>query len=96
MRERWNEIYRKKGVELGIDAGNFIIALDEERVYALSPLAYYVWALCDGESSVGIIVENIIQNLSQEVQQVEEDEVYQAVITIIDKLAETGLVEKIK
>ena len=96
MRERWNEVYRRKGFELGIDAGNFIIALDEERVYALSPLVYYVWALCDGETSVGIIVENLIQNLFQEAQKVEEDEVYQTVITIIDRLTETDLVEKVR
>lgn len=92
MRERWDEIYRRKGTELGIDKGNFIVAIDEERAYALSPAVYYVWSLCDGQTSVGTIVENLVQNIGSETT---EEEVYQAVVTIIDKLAEVDLVERV-
>ncbi len=91
-RERWDEIYRRKGTELGIDKGNFIVAIDEEHAYALSPAVYYVWSLCDGQTSVGTIVENLVQNIGSEAT---EEEVYQAVITIIDKLAEVDLVERV-
>ncbi len=91
--ERWDEIYRRKGTELGIDRGNFIVAIDEERAYALSPAVYYVWSLCDGQTSVGTIVENLVQNIGSETT---EEEVYQAVVTIIDKLAEVDLVERVR
>jgi len=92
-RERWDEIYKRKGVEVGVDKGDFIVAISEEKAYALSPAVYYIWSLCDGETSIGTIVENLMQNLGSEVN---IEDVYKAVITIIDKLAEVDLIEKVK
>ncbi len=93
MYERWNEVYARKGTELGIDRGNFVVELDEERVYALSPAVYFVWSLCDGRTSVGTIVENIVQNAGSEL---DKEEIYRAVVEIIDRLTEAGLVEKVR
>lgn len=88
---RWNETYRKKGVELGVEGGEFIVALNEEKVYALTPVVYYVWIKCDGETTVGSIVED----LAEYVEGASEDMVYSAVVDIIDKLIEVGLLEKV-
>jgi hypothetical protein len=91
QKTRWNETYRRKGVELGEEGGEFIVALDEEKVYALAPVVYYVWAKCDGETTVGSIVED----LAQYVEEATEDMVYGAVVDIIDKLLEVNLLEKV-
>jgi hypothetical protein len=87
---RWNETYRRKGVELGEERGEFIVALDEEKVYALAPIVFYIWAKCDGETTVGSIVED----LTQYIEGATEDVVYNAVVDIIDRLLEVGLLEK--
>jgi hypothetical protein len=87
---RWNETYRRKGVELGEERGEFIVALDEEKVYALAPIVFYIWAKCDGETTVGSIVED----LTQYIEGATEDMVYNAVVDIIDRLLEVGLLEK--
>lgn len=89
-KKRWNETYRKKGFELGIEEGEFVVALDEEKVYALAPVVYYVWARCDGETTVGAIVQDLLEY----VEGSNEDMVYNAVVDIIDKLVEVGLLEK--
>ncbi len=91
-RDRWNEVYMKKGEEIGAEGETLLVALDGERTYALSPAAYLVWSLCDGKTSVGDIVERIMQSLEGDV---DEEWIYQAVITIIDRLAEVDLIEKI-
>jgi len=89
---RWNEVYRKKGVEVGVDKGDFIIAVDEEKAYALAPAVYYVWSMCDGETSIGKIVENIAQNIEEEI---DINTLYNAVVDIIDRLVEVSLLEKV-
>lgn len=91
MKPRWNEVYRKKGVDLGIEGGEFIVAVDEEKAYALAPVVYYVWNKCDGETSIGAIVEDLMEY----VEDMDEDTVYNAVVDIVDRLYEAGLLEKI-
>ncbi|MEM1644732.1 MAG: PqqD family protein [Ignisphaera sp.] len=87
---RWNETYRKKGVEFGVEGGEFLVAADEEKIYALAPVVYYVWSKCDGETTVGSIVEE----LTEYVEDANKDVVYNAVVDIIDRLVEVGLLEK--
>lgn len=91
VKPRWNEVYKRRGVELGVDEGEFIVALDEEKAYALAPVVYYVWSRCDGETNVGTIV----QDLMERVEGLDEDTVYNAVIDIIDRLLDAGLLDKI-
>lgn len=88
---RWNDIYKKKGMEVGVEGGEFIIAIDDEKAYALAPVVYYIWNKCDGETEIGTIVEDLMEH----VEGLDEDAVYNAVIDIIDKLTEAGLLEKI-
>lgn len=92
QRLRWNEVYRKKGTKLGIDKGDFIVAADEEKAYALAPAVYYIWNLCDGETTVGKIVENLAENIEEEIDM---DTLYNAVVDIVDKLLEVNLLEKV-
>ncbi|MDK6028340.1 PqqD family protein [Ignisphaera sp. 4213-co] len=89
---RWNEVYRKKGTEIGIDRGDFIVAVDEEKAYALAPAVYYVWNMCDGETTVGKIVESLAEAIQEEV---DIATLYNAVTDIIDKLVEVNLLEKV-
>ncbi|MEM0153061.1 MAG: PqqD family protein [Ignisphaera sp.] len=89
---RWNEIYRRKGTEIGVDKGDFVVAVDEEKAYALAPAVYYVWSMCDGETSVGKIIENLAENIEEEIDM---GTLYNAVVDIIDRLVEVNLLEKI-
>ncbi|MEM1915956.1 MAG: PqqD family protein [Ignisphaera sp.] len=90
-KHRWNEMYRKKGVEVGVDKDEFIVAVNEEKAYALAPIVYYIWSHCDGETSIGHIVEDIMSN----VEGLDIDTVYNAVIDIVDRLVEAELLEKV-
>jgi len=89
---RWNEIYRKKGTEIGVDKGDFVIAVDEERAYALAPAVYYVWSMCDGETTIGSIIENLAKSIEEEI---DTTTLYNAVVDIIDRLVEVNLLEKV-
>ncbi|MEM4041168.1 MAG: PqqD family protein [Ignisphaera sp.] len=91
LKPRWNEMYRKKGVEVGVDKDEFIVAVNEEKAYALAPIVYYIWSHCDGETSIGHIVEDIMSN----VEGLDIDTVYNAVIDIVDRLVEAELLEKV-
>jgi len=89
-RPRWNDIYSKKGVELGVESGDFIVALDEEKVFALAPVVYYIWSKCDGETTIG----SIVKDLMDYVEDADEDTVYNAVVDVVDELVQAGLLEK--
>jgi len=91
-RPRWNDVYRKKGIELGIDKGDFVVAADEEKAYALAPAVYYVWSMCDGETTVGKIVESLAESIEEEI---DINTLYNAVVDIVDKLLEVNLLEKV-
>ncbi len=89
---RWNEVYRKKGTEIGVDKGDFVVAVDEERAYALAPAVYYVWSMCDGETTIGKIIENLAESIEEEI---DTGTLYNAVVDIIDRLVEVNLLEKV-
>jgi hypothetical protein len=91
---RLYEVYKKKGTELGVQEGHYIVALDEENVYALSPIVYYIWSKCDGETSVKNIADEILKNVESE-EEIDVNTVYAAVIDVIDSLLEVKLLEKI-
>ncbi|MEM1526425.1 MAG: PqqD family protein [Ignisphaera sp.] len=91
---RLNETYRRKGSELGVEEGHYIVALDEEKVYALSPIVYYIWTKCDGETSIKTIADEIIGSIESE-EEIDANTVYVAVVDVIDNLIEAGLLEKV-
>ncbi|MEM0378463.1 MAG: PqqD family protein [Thermosphaera sp.] len=89
---RFNEIKEwkpsRQGDFLGEEDEKFYVALSQEEVYELSPLAYYVWLLCDGERTVSQIAEHI----STEVQ-VDVSEVIEPLVVALEQLSSVNLVK---
>ncbi len=62
----------RQGQYLGEENENFYVALTSEEVYELSPLAYYVWLLCDGKHSIKEIAEKMSHDLNMDLNEVIE------------------------
>lgn len=90
---RLYEVYKKKGTELGVQEGHYIVALNEEKVYALSPIVYYIWSKCNGETTVKNIADEILNSIESE-EEIDANTVYAAVVDVVDSLLEAGLLEK--
>ncbi|MEL9908497.1 MAG: PqqD family protein [Desulfurococcus sp.] len=88
---RFNELKDVKPVRqgefLGEEQEKFYVALSEEEVYELSPLAYYIWVMCDGEHTVNELAESI----SKEAQ-VDFKDVIEPLVMALDQLHEAKLV----
>lgn len=76
------------GQFVGSEADKFYVALSEEVVYELSPLAYYVWALSDGNHTIEDIAIDISNNARVEYYQVVEP-----LIIVLDEMKRAGLVD---
>ncbi len=78
----------KKGALLGMYGENYIIALgEEENVFMLTPIAYYIWDLCDGESTTNDIVSIVKEELN-----LDHDDARNVVSIVLKKLNEIGLI----
>jgi hypothetical protein len=77
----------RQGTFVGEEEEKFYIAKSEEEVYELSPLAYYIWLLCDGEHTV----EEVAQTLSKDVN-VELEDVIEPLIAVLESLHNVKLV----
>jgi ribosome biogenesis protein Nip4 len=77
-----------KGDFIGVEQDKFYVSLSEEEVYELSPLAYYVWAMCDGEHTVEDMANDISQNAN-----IEFNRVVEPLIIVLDEMKKVGLVE---
>ncbi|MGC9105795.1 MAG: PqqD family protein [Thermoprotei archaeon] len=79
----------KKGqvVDVLEDQDSYVIQLDEDRVYQVASIAYYVWEMCDGTRTVQDIVAEISKaaNLS-------EQEVSGPVTQILEELSKAELI----
>ncbi len=79
----------KKGqvVDVLEDQDSYVIQLDENRVYQVASIAYYVWEMCDGTRTVQDIVAEISKaaNLS-------EQEVSGPVTQILEELSKAELI----
>jgi len=88
---RFNELKDVKplrqGEFIGEEQEKFYVALSEEEVYELSPLAYYIWVMCDGEHSVNELAEAI----SKEAQ-VDFNDVVEPLVVALEQLHEAKLV----
>ncbi|RLG85657.1 MAG: hypothetical protein DRO39_05100 [Thermoprotei archaeon] len=80
--------YLKQGEELGVEQGGVLIAIAGEKVYAVTPAAYYVWRMCDGSTTVGQIIDDIVSSTK-----LSREDVKAAVSTIIQQLLSAGLVK---
>lgn len=69
------------------DGENYVIKVEEDKVYEVAPIAYYVWSLCDGNSTV----DEIITKISSEAE-LSQDQVRDPVVMVISELANASLV----
>lgn len=79
---------QRRGEFLGVEQDKFYIAVSEDEVYELSPLAYYVWALCDGDHTVEDMASDISENAN-----VEYSQVIEPLLIVLDEMRKAGLVE---
>ncbi len=77
----------RNGEYLGEDKEKFYVALSPTTIYELSPLAYYVWLLCDGEHSVKEIAERMSKDLNLPL-----DEVVEPLVLALNGLNNVNLV----
>lgn len=74
--EKFNNIKEKiperQGTFLGEEGGNFYVAISEDEVYELSPLAYYVWLLCDGKHNINELANRMSKDLKMELNEIIE------------------------
>ncbi|WP_434731455.1 PqqD family protein [Thermogladius sp. KZ2Tp1] len=77
----------RQGTFLGEEGEKFYVAKSEEEVYELSPLAYYVWLLCDGEHTV----EDVANTISSEVNMPLED-IVEPLVEVLESLHGAQLV----
>ncbi len=78
----------RRGDFLGVERDKFYVAVSEEEVYELSPLAYYVWSLCDGEHTVRDIALDISNNAN-----VPYHEVIEPLLIVLEQMQKAGLLE---
>jgi phosphatidylglycerophosphatase A len=74
-------------VDRSEDGENYVIKLEEDKVYEVAPIAYYVWSLCDGNSTV----DEIINKISTEAE-LAQDQVRDPVVMVINELVNASLV----
>jgi len=89
--EKYNDIReakpKRRGEFLGAERDKFYVALSEEEVYELSPLAYYVWSLCDGDHTVREIALDISNNAD-----VPYHEVIEPLLIVLEQMGKVGLI----
>jgi hypothetical protein len=89
--ERYNAIKdvmpERRGDLIGFERDKFYVALSEEEVYELSPLAYYVWVLCSGDLTVEEIAHQISEGADVDINMVIEP-----LLIVLEELKKVGLV----
>ncbi|MEM1620068.1 MAG: PqqD family protein [Fervidicoccaceae archaeon] len=86
-----DKIYVKRGQSVGMTDENFVVALSDEDVYELSPAAYYIWELMEGDKTVEQVVARIVEELEMSPEELKEP-----VAAMVEKLAEVGLLEELE
>ncbi|MCQ4449330.1 MAG: PqqD family protein [Sulfolobales archaeon] len=78
---------RGKVVDVLEDQDSYVIQLDENKIFQVASIAYYVWEMCDGTKTVQDIVGEISRaaNLS-------EAEVSGPVTQILEELSKAELI----
>lgn len=69
------------------DGEKYIIKLSEDKIYEVAAVAYYIWAMCDGDRTV----DQIIQEISKEAQ-IEEDQIRGPIVAVLEQLQEASLI----
>jgi len=76
----------KKGQELGEQENYVAVANENGEIYGLSAAVFYVWAMCDGKTTV----EEMVSKISQDAD-IDADELKEPVAYIVSQLLDTGL-----
>jgi hypothetical protein len=79
----------KKGevVDKAENGENYIIKLEEDKVYEVAPIAFYVWNMCDGEKTVTEILDEISKEANLETSQIRDP-----IVTVLEQLQEAALI----
>lgn len=77
----------RNGEFLGVEQDKFYIAISEEEVYELTPLAYYIWALSDGEHTVEDMANDISENA-----EIDYSQVIEPLLIVLDEMKKAKLV----
>ncbi|MEM4718110.1 MAG: PqqD family peptide modification chaperone [Desulfurococcaceae archaeon] len=77
----------RNGEFLGVEQDRFYVAISEEEIYELTPLAYYIWALSDGEHTVEDMANDISENAEIDYYQVVEP-----LLIVLDEMKKVKLV----
>ncbi len=82
-----NQIPERQGTYIGGEGKNFYIARSEDEIYELSPLAYYVWLLCDGKHTVDELAHRMSNDLKMSL-----DEIIEPLVMALNGLCSVNLV----
>lgn len=89
----FDEVKDKKPQRMGeyIDKAengeNYIIKVADDKIYEVAPIAYYIWALCDGEKTVTQLIDEISKEANIEFEQLKEP-----VVAVLDQLQQASLI----
>ena len=82
----------RQGSSVSMEGENYIVALDKDKVFSLTPGAYYVWVKCNGEKTVEELVNDISKELGENPETAMSIEELKAPVTeIIHQLMDAGL-----
>ncbi len=81
--------FTRKGSFVGQASENeYYVALSEDKVFALTAGAFYIWSQCDGNKTVKEIIENLSKEANIEYQELEKP-----VLDLVNEFINLGLVE---
>ncbi len=80
---------RREGeyVDKSEDGEKYIIKLSDDKIYEVAAVAYYIWSMCDGDRTVG----QIIQEISKEAQ-IEEEQIRGPIVAVLEQLQQAALI----
>src|SRR5512141_1848537 len=91
------DVFRKRGelVSRSIAGDTILVPIkgklaDMQRIFSLNPVASYVWNRIDGERSLGIVIEDIVDNFDVEQTEAEND-----LRELIEELVNAALLEEV-
>lgn len=80
---------RRNGLLLGQQSENeYVVALDEGKVYVMDPVAVYVWSMCTGERTVREIIEE-----TSKAANIPYEDLEQPIVNLLNRLEELNLIE---
>ena len=78
---------RGKVVDVLDDQDSYVIQLDENKIFQVASIAYYVWEMCDGTRTV----QDIVGEISKEAN-LSEAEVSGPITQILEELSKAELI----